>query len=150
MTNATQWDPISDIMNLRQVVDRLLEESLSRAGWTQPTGQERILRLPIDVYTTPEEVVIIASIPGVNPEDVEITLEGETLTIRGELPRPYEDVNYILRERPYGKFIRTLTLNVPVNADAAEATFHNGVLSLRIPKADAVRPKTIKVNATQS
>ena len=145
MTEATRWDPISDILSLRQVVDRLFEESLARAGWTQPMTRERTLRLPVDAYTTADEVVVIASIPGVDPQDVEITLEGETLTIQGELPAPREDVNYILQERPYGKFARTLALNVPVDVDAAEATFQNGVLTLRIPKAEVVRPKTIKV-----
>ncbi|MCD6290379.1 MAG: Hsp20/alpha crystallin family protein [Anaerolineae bacterium] len=145
MSDLTRWDPISDIMSLRQAMDRLIEESLSRSGWTRRGTQEQEWRLPVDAYTTPEEVVIIASIPGVEPDDVEITLEGETLTIRGEIPGPVENVNYVLQERTYGKFSRTLTLNVPVDPDKAEATFQNGVLTLRIPKAEAIRPKVIKV-----
>ncbi len=146
MSNLTRWDPISDIVNLRQAMDRLFEETFARAGW-QPVAQDRVLRLPVDAYSTPDEVVILASVPGVNPEDVEITLEGETLTIRGELPALPENVNCLLQERAHGKFARTLTLNVPVNPDKAEAVFQNGVLTLRIPKAEAVRPKTIKVSA---
>ena len=145
MTNLTRWDPISDIMNLRDAMDRLFEESLSRSRWTS-SSREREIRLPVDAYTTPEEVVIIASIPGVEPEDVEITLEGETLTIKGEFPPPVEGVNYVLQERARGAFRRVLTINVPVDVDKAEETFRNGVLTLRIPKAEAVRPKTIKVN----
>jgi len=145
VANTTRWDPISDIVSLHEAMDRLFEEALTRSGW-RSSAQEREIRLPVDAYTTPDEVVIIASIPGVEPDDVEITLEGETLTIRGEFPAPPEGVNYVLRERAHGKFCRILTINVPVNADEAEATFRNGVLTLRIPKAEAVRPKTIKVN----
>ncbi len=143
---STRWDPISDLMNLRQTMDRFFEEGFPRPVWAPLASPERVLRLPVDAYTTPDEVVIIASVPGVAPEDVEITLEGETLTIRGELPGPPESVNCVLQERTSGKFARTLTLNVPVNAEKAEAVFQNGVLTLHIPKAEAVRPKTIKVS----
>jgi HSP20 family protein len=76
---------------------------------------------------------------------VEITIEGDTLTIKGERPAPLENVNYVLQERAYGKFERTLNINVAVDADKAEAKFENGLLTLTIPKAAAVRPKTIQV-----
>lgn len=145
MSSLTRWDPISDVINLQRTMDRLFDEMFERAGWTTRSNDERVLRLPVDAYTTPEEIVVIASVPGIDPENVEITLEGETLTIRGELPAPKKDVNYVLQERPFGKFARTLTINVPVDADKAEATFHNGVLTLRIPKSEAVKPKSIKV-----
>ena len=103
--------------------------------------------LPIDAYSTENELVIIASVPGVNPEEVEITIEGDTLMIKGEVPAPLGNVNYIMQERGHGRFSRTLTLNVPVQADKAEAEFVNGILTLRVPKAEAVRPRTIKVTS---
>jgi HSP20 family protein len=78
---------------------------------------------------------------------VEITLEGDTLTIKGEIKPPLENVDYIFQERAYGPFSRTLTLNVPVDAEKAEATFENGILTLTIPKAESVKPKTIKVKS---
>lgn len=146
MSSLSRWDPVSDMMNLRQAMERLFDET-ARSVWQPMATAERVWRLPVDAYTTPEEVIIVASVPGVKPEDVDITLEGETLTIRGELPGPRENANCVLQERTYGKFARTLTLNVPVSADKAEATFDNGLLTLRIPKAEAVRPKTIKVSA---
>ncbi|HID62010.1 MAG TPA: Hsp20/alpha crystallin family protein [Anaerolineae bacterium] len=100
------------------------------------------IRLPVDAYSTDSEPV-----PGASPEEVDITFEGDTLTIKGELKPPLENVDYVMQERRYGPFQRTLTLNIPVEIDKAEATFKDGVLTLTLPKAEAARPKTIKVKA---
>ena len=105
----------------------------------------RVARLPIDAYGTDEAFVINAYVPGVNPEDVEITFEGEELTIRGAFQALPEEVNLIKRELYHGSFERKVNFNVPVNADAIEATYNNGVLSLRVPKAEEIKPKQIKV-----
>ncbi len=88
--------------------------------------------------------------PGVKPEDVNITYEGNAVTISGEIPAPAENVEWIIQETAYGPFRRTLELNVPVHADKAEATFENGVLTITIPKAEAVKPKPIKVKAAET
>ncbi len=85
--------------------------------------------------------------PGLKAEEVNITLEGDTLAISGEIKPPMENVDYIFQERPYGKFSRTLTINVPVDTEKVEATFDNGVLTITLPKAEAARPKTIKVES---
>ena len=148
MANSVRWEPFRDLVSLREAMDRLFEESFVRPGfgWRQPV-RERVARLPLDVYSTPDELVIMASVPGVAPEDVEITIEGETLSIKGERKPSLENVDYIFQERHYGPFSRTLTLNVPVQADKAEAVFENGTLTLTILKAEAVRPKVIKVKA---
>lgn len=142
-----RWDPFKDLMALREAMDRLFEDSFVRPGSRWLTSGEPRCEVPIDVYTTDEELVISASVPGVNPSDVEITIEGDTLTIRGEIPAPLENVDYIAQERPYGKFQRTLRLNIPVQADKAEAVFDRGILTLTIPKREEVKPKTIKVTA---
>jgi HSP20 family protein len=124
-------------------MDRVFEDA-----WTQPfVRTERELRLPLDVYTTPSEIVLTANVPGLKPDEVEVTLEGDTLTLRGEFKAPMENVDYIFQERPYGKFSRTLTINVPVDNEKVEAAFENGVLTITLPKAEAARPKTIKVEA---
>ncbi len=91
----------------------------------------------------------MAAVPGVDPENVEITFEGDVLTIRGEFPGALENVDYIMRERRQGRFSRTLSFNVPVNADAIEATFEHGVLTIVAPKAETIKPKTIKVTTRQ-
>jgi HSP20 family protein len=131
---------------LREAMDELLEESFVQPGQRQ-TGQrqEQRLRLPLDVYATPEEIVIMSSLPGLTPDEVDITIDGDRLTIRGELRPPLENVDYLFQERAYGPFSRSLTLNVPVNTDQAEAVFENGVLTLTLPKAEESKPKTIEV-----
>ena len=144
---VARWDPLHDSMTLRDAMNRLLEDSFVRPRWPGETDGQANLRLPLDAYSTPDEIVITAPVPGVKPENVEITIEGDTLSIRGEIPAPLENVNYLLQERAYGRFARTLTLNVPVQAEKANAEFVNGVLTITIPKAEAVRPRTIKVGA---
>ena len=142
---VTRWDPFRDVVSLREAMDRIFEDSFvqRRAAQQQNGGQG--FRLPVDAYVTQDEIVIVANVPGVRPEDVEITLEGDTLTIKGERPAPTENVNYVLQERTYGPFQRTLNVNVPVDANRAEAHYENGLLILSIPKAESVKPKTIQV-----
>ena len=148
MDNITRWDSSREFMTLREAMNRLFEDSFV-GGMAPRDGQGGELRLPIEAYATDHEIVVRAAVPGVKPEDVEITVEGDTLTIRGELPRPPENVNYIFAERPWGRFSRTLQLNVPVEADKAEASFDNGLLTLSLPKAEAVRPKVIPIKASK-
>lgn len=139
-------DPFREMRSLREAMDELLEESFVRPREGRMERRpERQLRLPLDVYATPEEIAIVASLPGLTPDEVDITIEDDRLTIRGELRRPLENVDYLFQERPYGTFSRTLTLNVPINTDEAEAVFENGVLTLTLPKAEETKPKTIEV-----
>ncbi len=104
--------------------------------------------LPLDVWATPEAFQVNTYLPGVNPEDVEITFEGEELSIRGTLPTALEETEYIKRELYHGAFTRRLSFNVPVDADRIEAHFHNGLLTLTIPKAETVKPKQIKIQTS--
>lgn len=140
----TYWGPVRDMVTLRQAMDRLYDESMVRPDWGGEQV-ERVARLPLDVYITGEEIVVLASMPGVNPADVEITIQGDVLSIKGEIPEPPQNVEYALRERRYGPFSRTLTLNVTVQAEKAEATFKEGLLTLSIPKAEEIKPRTIAV-----
>lgn len=142
----SRWEPFRDLMTLREAMDRLFEDSFVRAGPRWTTGERRC-DLPVDAYTTDNDVVITAAIPGVDPKDVEITIEGDTLTIQGDLKGPLDNVDYTIQERTYGKFSRTLRLNIPVQADKAEASFDKGVLTLTIPKQEEIKPKTIKVTS---
>lgn len=145
MNAMTRWEPARDFMTLREAMDRLFEDSFVGGQRNGQQGQE--LRLPIEAYATESDIVVRAAVPGLEPDQVEITIEGDTLTLRGEFPRPVENVSYIFAERPWGRFSRTLQLNVPVQADKAEASFENGLLTLTLPKAEAVRPKTIRVKS---
>jgi len=146
MMVMTHLNPWRDVVTLREAMDRLFEESFIRPARTRKADAgERPFRLPLDVYTTPEEIVIVASLPGLTPDEVDIAIEGDILVIRGELRSPLENVEYLFQERPYGVFSCTLTLNVPVDARKAEAFFENGMLTLTLPKSEETKPKIIKV-----
>ena len=144
MGRRQSWDPVADLVTMQQAMDRLYDDAWGRRGMGWRQG-ERVAALPVDVYSTAAELVIRASVPGVAPEEIEITIEGDTLIIKGETKAPLDNVDYHIQERRYGSFGRTLTLNVPIQAEQAEATFENGELVLVIPKAEEVRPKVIKV-----
>jgi len=146
-TRLSIWEPFKEMMTLRRAMDRLFEESFVPMTRMRGEAQDVPLYLPVDAYETENEVVVIASLPGLKPEDVEITFEDGSLTIRGEIKLPAEGVNYVIHERAHGPFARTLNFNVPVDADKIEATFDSGVLTLTVPKSETVRPKTIKVKA---
>lgn len=130
--SISRRDPFTEMISLRDAMDRLFEDSFVRPG--RLAANERALSLPVDAYATDNELVITASIPGVDPADVQITIEGDTLTIKGERKPPLENVSYLLQERRFGPFYRQLQINVSVQADRAEATFDKGVLTLTIPK----------------
>jgi HSP20 family protein len=146
--SISRWEPFRDLMTLREAMDRLFEESFVRPGTRWATSVDgAACALALDAYTTDNELVITANVPGVDPKDVDITIDGDTLTIKGELKAPLENVDYTVQERPYGSFSRTLRLNIPLQADKAEATFDKGVLTLTIPKQEQIKPKTIRVTS---
>jgi len=148
MANIVRWEPFRDLISLREAMDRLFEESFirPRAGWLVPLGAEA---LAVDMYETDQDVVVKSSVAGVKPEDIDITITGDTLTIKGETKaeEKIERENYVRQERRYGAFSRSLTLPTTIVAEQAKAEFENGVLTLTLPKAEEVKPKTIKVKA---
>jgi HSP20 family protein len=151
MANITRWDPVGEMVSLRQAMDRLFEDSfVSPATWRGYSGEQ--LTAPIDVHETPDELVVTAALPGMKPEDVEITITGQTLTIRGELKEDesVERDQYLYRERRYGTFSRQLQLPLRVEGDRADASFENGLLRLTIPKAEEVKPRQIRINASDN
>jgi len=145
-----QWHPFTDLMTLRQAMDRLFEDSFVRPSRTLGIlGQ--VTAPALDVYQAPGEIVVKATLPGVKPEDVDIDITGDTLTVKGESKAEQEikREDYLYQERRYGAFSRTVVLPVELKSDKAEATMEDGVLSLAIPKAEEVKPKAIKVKAKE-
>ena len=145
MAKITRFDPVRDMISMRQAVDRMLDDAFARGTESRGTGA---WLLPMDAYTTGDAIVIRADVPGITADDLEITLEGDTLTIRGEIRREDADNRkYVLIERPTGKFERTLNINTPIDHEKVEASFENGVLTLTLPKAEAIKPRQITVKA---
>lgn len=145
MNRLNRFDPIRDMISMRRTMDRMLDEAFARGTETRGTGA---WLLPMDAYITEDAIVIQADVPGITADELDITLEGDTLTIRGEIKRQGENKQqYILLERPTGKFERTLNINTPIEHDKVEASFENGVLTLILPKAEAVKPRQIAVKS---
>jgi HSP20 family protein len=148
MADLARWDPVSDIVSLREAMNRLFEDSFIRPrDW--PTTAEGMGMLPLDVYESNDEVTVRASIPGVNPDNIDISVIGATLTIKGEKSEDREEKkgNYHLRERHYGAFQRSVNLPSQVNVDRSQAEFKDGVLTLTLPKVEAAKPRSIKIKA---
>ena len=145
---VNRWNPVRDMITLRETMDQLFNDAYTRNRdyRTQPAAWQ----LPVDAYATDEAIVLVADVPGLKPEDLDVTLEGDTLTIRGEIKPRQQNQNYLLRERLTGRFERVLTINTPIEANKVEATFEDGVVQIVLPKAEAVKPKQIKVNAAKS
>jgi HSP20 family protein len=146
MANITRYNPYGELVTLRDAMGRLFEDSfVSPLTWRQLDGET--LNPAIDVHQTGEEIIVTASLPGLKADDVDITITGQTLSIRGEF-KADESISrdqYLYRERRYGTFHRQLQLPVRVQGDAASATFEDGVLTLKIPKAEEVKPRQVKV-----
>ena len=141
-----RWHPFTDRMSLRQAMDRLFEDSFVRPSRTL-TGLAEAGEPVMDIYQTPNEVVVKAALPGLKPEDVNIDVAGDTLTIKGESKAEQEikREDYLYRERRYGAFCRSVLLPSGLKADKAEATMEDGILTVTIPKAEEVKPKAISV-----
>ena len=141
------WEPLREMVSLRDVMNSLLQESFIRPGALQAEGGPAML--PLDISENDNEFIVKASLPGIRPEDVHITVQGETLTIRGETKAEEErkDERYHLRERRYGVFHRAVKLSAPVRSDEAKADFESGVLTLTLPKSEEAKPRQIKVGA---
>ncbi len=145
---VVRWEPFSEMVSLRDAVNRLFEDSFIKPdGW--PLSYEGGMgNIPVDVVETKDNVIVKVSAPGMKPEDIDISVVGDTLTLKGQMKaeKQFEEGNYIRRERRLGSFQRTLSLPSSVIADRANADFENGILTLTLPKADEAKPKSIKVN----
>ena len=137
--------PFSDTPSLREAMDRLFERSFVSPGeWLTLA---RFEQPAIDVVSKPDVFVVKAALPGVKPEDIETTITGVTLTIHGKYleQEKREEEGYLYRELSRGEFRRSIELPTGIRSDAAEATFHDGILTLTIPKVEPVKPREIKV-----
>ena len=142
-----RWEPFRDMVSLRDAVSSLLQESFVRPGGMAGGGAAA---LPLDVHETETEFVVKASLPGVKPEDVKLSLENNMLTIRGEKKQVAEEkADRVHRyERSYGVFERAFALPSTVDAEKIEARYDAGVLTVDMPKAERARPRQIAVKTS--
>ena len=145
MSNLIRWEPARDMMTLREAMDRLFDDAFTRPlslrdNWSAPA---------IDMYQTDDEIVVKASLPGIKPDEVQINVTGEVLTIKGETKQQEEkkEKAWHMREQRWGSFERSVVLPTDVVSDKAKAEFENGILTITLPKAEEVKPKVINIKA---
>lgn len=148
MSEIICWEPVREMRRLQNMFDRMVNDSfLSR------TSAEDVCECyaPVDVYETDNEILVEAVMPGVKVDNIQISITGDILRIRGEMSSEQgeakEDARYLLRERQYGSYSRSLRLPMEVNAKNASAEMENGILKLTLPKSEEVKPKTISIKA---
>jgi HSP20 family protein len=146
MSNLTRWEPVREMMTLREAMDRLFDDAFTRpislrdGGWSTPA---------VDMYQTDDEVVVKAALPGFKADEVQINVTGDILTLRGEMQHEEEkkEKSWHIREHRWSSFERSVALPTAVVSDRANADFENGILTIKLPKAEEVKPKTITVKA---
>jgi HSP20 family protein len=135
--------PYRRMATLREAMNRLIEDNMA-----ETTSQEREMMLAVDVLTNEDAYEIVALVPGLEADELNIEVMNNTVSLRGEFKNiASEDAKYLVSELPAGRFSRVITLPTALESGKAEASIKNGVLRLLVPKAEAHRPKTIKVNA---
>ena len=137
-----RWDPFSEISGMRRSMDRLFDDF-----WTPTIWRQRERAFPVDLYETDDSVVARAALPGVNPEDVDVSVSGDLLTIKGESKHEEKEERerFLRRELSYGAFSRTLPLPTSVDPEKATADYEEGVLTVTLPKAEEGRTRKIEV-----
>ena len=139
----TRWDPFREMLSMRRQMDRLFDRALEPSLSEAPMWD-----LALDVVENKDDFVVKASLPGINPDDLEITFTDNVLTIKGETREDKEvkEEQYHLRERRYGVFSRSISLPNRIKSDAIAASYDAGVLTLKLPKVEEVKPKRIAIN----
>lgn len=148
--NLVRWEPFRELANMRETMDKLWDDTYAWPFRLARVSNDTVLPA-IDVYETGNDLVVKATLPGVKPEDMDINISGNTLTIKAETKSEQEtkDDNYLRKECYYGAYARTLTIPSGLKTDKAEADLEEGMLTLTIPKAEEVKPKTTKVKTKQ-
>jgi len=149
MSNLTRWEPEREMMTLREAMDRLFNDAFTRPFSLMREGGSNWSSPAIDMYQTGDEVVVKAALPGLKAGEVQINVSGDVLTILGETKQEEEkrDRSWHIREHRWGSFERSVVLPTGVKSDQAKAEFENGILTITLPKAEEVKPKTITVKA---
>jgi HSP20 family protein len=144
MSNLNRWESLASTSGLESQVNRMFTELFGRSQESNLTAWAPA----VDIFENEHELVVKADLPDVRPEELDIRVENNILTIRGErkFEKKVDEKNYLRVERSYGSFARTFSLGNTVNPEAIKADYKDGVLTLAIPKREEAKPKQIKVN----
>jgi len=145
-SQLTRWEPFRDVVEIQHEVNRLFD---SFCGRPAPVPAAEWTWVPLcDMHETKDDLYVTLEVPGVREKDVQVAITGDLLTVKGERKwkKELEDDSYHRMERVYGKFERAVPLPVPVQADKVKASYRDGVLEIKLPKAEEVRPKEIKID----
>jgi HSP20 family protein len=147
--DLVQWRPFREVSRLRNEMDRLWDDYFG-SGRRAFQPLEDAWMPAVDIAETADKITVKAEIPGMEAKDIEISMVGDTLSIKGEKKseREEKDENYHMVERTYGSFNRTMKLPASVDPDKVEASYKNGVLSVVLPKKEEVKPKAIEIKAS--
>ncbi|MFA5867061.1 MAG: Hsp20/alpha crystallin family protein [Actinomycetota bacterium] len=142
-----RWDPLRDIWSMKDDMDRMLQTPL----WFNRAVTERDWAPACDIHETSNEIVVDCELAGIDPDDVDVSIQGDTMTIRGErlMSEDVKEKDYHRIERSYGTFVRVLQLPADVVYDKATASFDNGLLRVTVPKMAIVKPKAKKLHIAQ-
>jgi HSP20 family protein len=143
-----RWDPFRNMSDIRGEVHRLFDGFLGRPAVSGAGSAVRTWAPVLDMHETENEVVLNFELPGVSEKDVALSITGDLLTLKGErtVNREFKDENTYHAERVYGKFERSVQLPMPVQSEKVKATYRDGVLEVKLPKAEEVKPKAIKID----
>jgi HSP20 family protein len=151
MTSLLRYEPFRDAMSLRNAIDQLFEQSFVRP-FSGRALQGQGMYAPMDVIETEQGYQVRALLPGVQPEDLELTVQENTLTLKGQL-RPWmrdeENANWLMKEIGGGTFERSITFPRPINTDQVETSYEQGVLSVSVPVSEASKPKKISLGSSR-
>ena len=143
--SVDRWDPFRNMPDIQGEVNRLFDSFLGRPA---SGSQARTWAPVLDIHETKDDLVLNFELPGVTDKDVSLSITGDLLTLKGErgTNRDLKDESVYHVERVYGKFERSVQLPMPVQADKVKATYRDGVLEVKVPKADEVKPREIKID----
>lgn len=155
---VSRYPVAGELVSFRDAMDKLMTDALGgtfRSVFPAAQNGQTRMPLPLDIYATNEEIVIIAAVPGIDPANIEVTVDKEVVTLTGSTPDVAQstegaEATWLLHELPRGTFSRSITLPVEIDASNADATFEHGVLQLRLPKAEAAKPRKIEIRTVKA
>ncbi len=146
MASVNRWDPFAEVADLRREMDHVFGDFFGQTPFRMAATESMWSPL-VDVHETKDSLVLVAELPGIKQEDIQVSIEGDTLTLKGErkLEKEVNEDQYHRVERSYGKFERSILLPSMVDAGRVKATYRDGVLEIQLPKKEEAKPKAIKV-----